>query len=74
MPTARRLTDAGQTNATEPALADAAYWRPDPGVLNVRAGGCYLTLHLAPARDAKRDVLRSLASVTLGRACAHPGS
>jgi hypothetical protein len=51
MPTARRLTDAGQTDATEPALADAACWRPDPGVLNVRADGCYLTLHLAPSRD-----------------------
>lgn len=70
----KTLANAGQTVATEPALADAAYWRPDPGVLHVRADGCYLTLHLAPAQDAKRDVLRSLASATLGRACAHPGS
>lgn len=52
-----------------PGLGDAAYWQPDPGVLHLRAGECYLTAHLGPAQPGARAALGDLTAALVGTVC-----
>lgn len=63
------LETAGHRLEEETGLGDAAFWQPDPGVLHVRAGECYLTAHLGPAQSGARAALRDVLSSLLVRAC-----
>lgn len=63
------LESAGHRLEDEAGLGDVAFWQPDPGVLHLRAGECYLTAHLGPAQPGARAALRDLLAATLVRAC-----
>lgn len=63
------LESAGHRLEDEPGLGDAAYWQPDPGVLHLRAGECYLTAHIGPAQPGARAALRELTASLVDMVC-----
>ena len=63
------LERAGHRLEDETGLGDAAFWQPDPGVLHLRAGECYLTAHIGPAQSGVRAALRDLLSGLVAQVC-----